>query len=388
MSAPSAPSAPSVVDLTSAKRVQLRHWIDAINQNAGKKLIVLLGKVDELREHVARHYGLNLTQAIEPVSPASGPRPINEEIQRRQWAHLRDLADEWREKAARGVPFVLDEDAARLVHSPARSAAAPLLVSPGLSTPTAAASLVASLPSTPSRQAETTFDTVRSWVEAAQAGNPYAIAGLSVAQRLLVPDGTSVAGPSLLSVNTVSMSNQVPTADTTTLLIEASSEELSTPSSVQENDRAILDACQKDFAALEHVTGIHDVVAQIENGSVARLRTQYGGTRAWETIKVGICRREHLYGELQDAFGGDKDRFYAFFAEPPDPRKRRKQDSLRSYRLVVEAIPHRKKDIAHEQLKLEYQDVFGTFSEQCWRERWKSMNDWEIWRKLGLERYR
>lgn len=92
----------------------MRHWIDAINQNTGKKLITLSGKVDELQERVARHYGLNLTQAIEPASPASGPRPINEEIQCRQWAHLRDLADKWREKAARGVPFVLDEEAARL----------------------------------------------------------------------------------------------------------------------------------------------------------------------------------------------------------------------------------------------------------------------------------
>ncbi|EED82445.1 predicted protein [Postia placenta Mad-698-R] len=361
----SAPSAPSVIDLTSAKHVQLQHWIDAINQNTGKKLIALSGKVDKLWECMARHYGLNLAQAIEPASPASSPHPINEEIQCRQWAHLRDLADEWREKAAR----------------------APLLVSPGLSTPMAAASL-ASLPSTPSHQAKMTFDTVRSWVEAAQAGNPYAIAGLSVAQWLLVPDGTSVAGPSSLLVNTVSMSNQVPTANATTSLIEATSEELLTPSSVQENDRAILDACQKDFAALEHVTGIHDVIAQVENGSVARLRTQYGGTWAWETIKVGICRRECLYGELQDAFGGDKDHFYAFFAEPPDLRKRRKQDSLHAYRLVVEAIPHCKKDIAHEQLKPEYQDVFSTFSEQCWCERWKSMNDWEIWRELGLEWYR
>ncbi|OSX63036.1 hypothetical protein POSPLADRAFT_1046376 [Postia placenta MAD-698-R-SB12] len=250
--------------------------IDAINQNVGKKLIVLSGKVDELWERMARHYSLNLAQAIEPALPASGPRPINKEIQCRQWAHLHDLTDEC-------------------------------------------------LPSTPSHQAETMFDTIRSWVEAAQAGNPYAIAGLMVAQWLLVPNGTSVAGPSSLLIHTVSMSNQVPTVN-------------------------------------------------------ARLCTQYGGTQAWETIKVSMCCHEHLYGKLQDAFGGDKDYFYAFFAEPSDPQKRCKQDLLCLYRLVIEAIPHHKKDIAHEQLKPEYQDVFSTFSEH--------MNDWEIWWELGLEQYR
>lgn len=46
-------SALSVIDPTLAKHVQLWYCIDDINQNMGKIMIALLGKVEKLQEHVA-----------------------------------------------------------------------------------------------------------------------------------------------------------------------------------------------------------------------------------------------------------------------------------------------------------------------------------------------
>jgi hypothetical protein len=61
-------------------------------------------------------------------------------------------------------------------------------------------------------------------------------------------------------------------------------------------------------------------------------------------------------------------------------------EKLRPLRLVVEAIPHRDKDLAEEQKKVEYREN-GEFSYSRWGQRWDGQNKWEIWRAIGKERY-
>jgi hypothetical protein len=61
-------------------------------------------------------------------------------------------------------------------------------------------------------------------------------------------------------------------------------------------------------------------------------------------------------------------------------------EKLRPLRLVVEAIPHREKDLAAEKMQEHYQDN-GTFSEDLWLAKWDAQNKREIWRAIGTEKY-
>jgi hypothetical protein len=58
------------------------------------------------------------------------------------------------------------------------------------------------------------------------------------------------------------------------------------------------------------------------------------------------------------------------------------------YRRVVEAIPHRDKDIREEREDRAYRDENGSFSIQRWHEKWGNANYWEIWRMLEKEYYK
>ena len=54
------------------------------------------GRVDELRQKLAGHYGLDLSSL--PAAPVpAGPPTRDVEIQRRQWDHLRQLGEAWKE---------------------------------------------------------------------------------------------------------------------------------------------------------------------------------------------------------------------------------------------------------------------------------------------------
>ena len=111
----------------------------------------------------------------------------------------------------------------------------------------------------------------------------------------------------------------------------------------------------------------------------------------WANIKVTITRRERLFAELQNEFHGDKDKFFSFFttANTSTSKKRKvtePTEKLRPLRLVVEAIPHRDKDLAAEKMQELYQDN-GTFSEDLWVTKWDAQNKWEIWRAIGKEKY-
>ncbi|KAJ7725793.1 hypothetical protein B0H16DRAFT_1735963 [Mycena metata] len=148
-----------------------------------------------------------------------------------------------------------------------------------------------------------------------------------------------------------------------------------------------------------YADNIRTAIAQVENGDVAKLREMYGpkqgrgGAHAsWSKMNVMITRRERLFKQLQDEFNGDKDRFFAFFTLPTTENTTKKKgkessEKLRPFRKIVEAIPHRDKDLAAEKEKAEYQNSEGEFVNGNWEARWGQQNSWEIWRSLGLEKY-
>jgi hypothetical protein len=102
----------SVTDITAASLLaaggkELRYWIAKANENADKKLSKS-GKVQELRERLAAHYGLELS-APGQLAPIEGPHTVDEHIQKRQWGYLRALGDEWDSAVRSGRPFRLCE---------------------------------------------------------------------------------------------------------------------------------------------------------------------------------------------------------------------------------------------------------------------------------------
>ncbi|KAJ6595282.1 hypothetical protein B0H10DRAFT_2197372 [Mycena sp. CBHHK59/15] len=81
----------------------------------------------------------------------------------------------------------------------------------------------------------------------------------------------------------------------------------------------------------------------------------------WANIKVTITRWERLFLELQNEFNGDKDKFFSFFTttDTSTGKKRKATEStekFRPLRLVVEAIPHRDKDLAAEKMQEHFQE--------------------------------
>jgi len=161
-------------------------------------------------------------------------------------------------------------------------------------------------------------------------------------------------------------------------------------------DAAGLASGKLEIQALNRVTDLRGVIDQVECGGVQRIRDEYGPRRGraphpvWSTIKGTINRHERVYHQLVDPgeFAGNKERFFAFFADPR--RQKRKADegsNLIPYRLVAEAIPPRDKDIRQEKEGAKYRDEAGLFSVQRWKQQWGEANDWEIWRALEKERY-
>jgi len=161
----------------------------------------------------------------------------------------------------------------------------------------------------------------------------------------------------------------------------------------------LLAICNLDIAALQQANGIREAVVQVKDGQVQAIRKQYGpksrkepSTPVWKNIKNAISRRERLYAQLQGPFRGDEDRFFGFFTLTPDQLKLMKKrpksgDVLRGLRKLVEAIPRMQKDIAAQKLQPEYLGLDGEFSLSLWQAVWGDQNDWEVWRKLGLESY-
>lgn len=109
---PSPPAEITVATILSAKGDELRFWIENANADArahrgfSKNPLTKTGRVDELRHRLATFYGLDLL-AVKSEDVEAPGTSIDEEIQQRQWAHMRSLAQEWERKAGMSVPFIL-----------------------------------------------------------------------------------------------------------------------------------------------------------------------------------------------------------------------------------------------------------------------------------------
>jgi hypothetical protein len=141
---------------------------------------------------------------------------------------------------------------------------------------------------------------------------------------------------------------------------------------------------------------LREVIEQLERGDVQRIRDKYGPQQGcaahpmWGRIKVTINRHERLHRQLVDPgeFDGDKERFLEFFAVARNKlthRRKRKKDNedeleMLPYRLVVEAVPHRDKDIREEKKRPMYCDGGMRVGGEA--------NDWEVWRRLDKEYYK
>ncbi|KAF8060115.1 hypothetical protein FPV67DRAFT_1512705 [Lyophyllum atratum] len=93
---PTPPTPPTDLNITSLSRAkgdQLKFWIDEANRIAGKRVLTKGGKVDDLRRK-AEYYNLDLSSPPAVPIPA-GPPTRDLETQKRQWAHLRGLGNEW-----------------------------------------------------------------------------------------------------------------------------------------------------------------------------------------------------------------------------------------------------------------------------------------------------
>lgn len=169
-----------------------------------------------------------------------------------------------------------------------------------------------------------------------------------------------------------------------------------------------LDICTTEVTALAYLSkevGLQGALDQVESGHVKQIWELYGpkdskkrgsaNKEVWTKLKGAVTKRERLYEIFQSDFGGDRVRFLDFFTVPSDSIKRKKRrsdgevmSSYRSFRLVVEANFWCEMDVQQEKSKSDYLDLAtGEFSNEKWVEKWGHRNKWEIWHKLGLERY-
>lgn len=152
-------------------------------------------------------------------------------------------------------------------------------------------------------------------------------------------------------------------------------------------DADVLHSCALDMQALKRAKDLRAVIAQAEAGDVQRMRQLYGPEKGrptcpmWKQIKGTVTRRERVYDQLVKEFQGNKELFFSFFSIPGTP------DMLRPYRKIAEAIPWMQDDLAAERALPCYRNEAGSFSSDCWEQRWGGKNSWETWRALGKEQY-
>ncbi|KAJ6595447.1 hypothetical protein B0H10DRAFT_2328558, partial [Mycena sp. CBHHK59/15] len=368
-----------VASLTSASGSQLDFWIDAANKNAGKKALVKTGKVDVRRNRLTDYYGLDLSNI--PVTPSIGPIPRDKAINKMQWVHLRTLGAEWAAKTSTGIPFQLVED---------DTAVQPSAKHPG------------------GNRDNMDVETIQAVIESAKEGDIASIAPLFKLQASITDD--LPVAPDVLSQQTgvsfhPSSSSATPNLNAS-FSSAATSRSLLTTSSLPAAhvepstslDSIILASGSIAVEALNRADNLRDVIAQHESRVVVNIRKLYGPQKGratnpmWAKIKVTIMWCERLAVELESKFKGDKEKFFSFFTTTDAGPSRRKHKSteavekLRPLRLVVQAIPHRDKDLHAEQQLEEYQNN-GVFSEDLWMQKWDGQNKWEIWRAIGKEKY-
>jgi hypothetical protein len=73
----------------------------------GKKVLNKTGKVEELKSRLVDYYQLDRSRSKQLSVPVAGPPSLDQDIQNRQWAHLRDLGAEWERTSRAGGTFTL-----------------------------------------------------------------------------------------------------------------------------------------------------------------------------------------------------------------------------------------------------------------------------------------
>ncbi|KAJ7760216.1 hypothetical protein DFH07DRAFT_740826 [Mycena maculata] len=389
---PLRPADLDAASLTAASGVQLNFWIDTANTASktagGKKVLVKTGNIEARRHRLADYYNIDLTNipAAMTIGPVTRDRTINE----MQWSHLRALGSEWARKDSAGIPFQLIAESADIQPSHQQ-----LLPSIKFAIDEA---LTTSFQSSTSSENDTLgsmdTETIQALIQSAKEGDigsnepptiPNSSASLSTGDRL----------PLNLNVTSSSYSPSVPSSSTSTVAPPPLTSPIEPTTSL---DSIILASGGMSVEALNRADSLREVITQIENGDVAKIRKLYGPQKdratnpMWATIKVTITRRERLGSELANEFNGDKEWFFTFFTFTPDPSTGKKRKStepvakLHPLRRVVEAIPHRDKDLQMEQSLEEYQND-SVFSEDAWNTKWEGKNKWEIWREIGKEKY-
>jgi hypothetical protein len=82
-----APSEVTISMLNGTSGNQLRFWIQGVNDATGKRVLIKLGKVEELKVRLMAHYRLDHLASASMV-PTIGPLPLDQHIQKKQWDHL------------------------------------------------------------------------------------------------------------------------------------------------------------------------------------------------------------------------------------------------------------------------------------------------------------
>ncbi|KAJ7276738.1 hypothetical protein C8J57DRAFT_1583977 [Mycena rebaudengoi] len=378
-----------VVALTNANGNQLDYWIDATNKGLAKKVLIKTGTVDVRRQRLADYFGINLSAV--PDTPTVGPITRDIAINQMQWAHLRTLGDEWAAKDSAGAVFrLVPDNAATSITHPALLPSIKSAIDETLAGVTNL-SLESSSQNNDDHQMDD--ETVQALIKSVHDGDVASIITLFKLQASLTGDTSpqtivaSNASSSVILPNNPSSNPALPVTPPTSLAPVASL------------DSIVLANGAISVEALKRAEGLRDVVSQIENGEVAKIRELYGPEKGrptnpmWATIKGTITRRERIAEELQNEFNGDKEKFFAYFTITDIPVAHGKKtratlpaEKLRPLRLVSEAIPHRDTDLAAEKELAEYQEN-GLFSLDLWAKKWDGQNKWEIWRIIGKEKY-
>ncbi|KAJ7020084.1 hypothetical protein C8F04DRAFT_1242222 [Mycena alexandri] len=406
----SSPTEINAVNLGKATGELLKFWIDEANENITQKSqrLTKTGKVAELRRKLAVYHNIDLS-ATPTLSEAVGALTIDESIQKRQWAHLRALGEEWRQERAAGRPFLLKKATTLVLPDKIHHALSAL--------PEVTAEELAVTP--PLDDTLVTEEMVYAWLGSHSVGNQTTLVNLHRVKQILAKAssrGSDIAAP-LVTANhtsTPTVPNDPAFSSHITVPVPAlvdgsgvtravgssiASTSISSPSIISNVAQtppapvipSILDTCGTEILGLGQADNIRTAIMQVEND--VRAENGRGGAHtSWSKMNVMITRRERLFKQLQDEFNGDKEHFFTFFTLPTAENTTKKKgkeasEKFRPFRKVVEAIPHRDKDLAAEMKKAQYQNTEGEFAEENWKARWGGHNSWEIWRSLGLEKY-
>ncbi|KAK7007168.1 hypothetical protein R3P38DRAFT_3212834 [Favolaschia claudopus] len=383
--------------LTSASGAQLNYWIDAVNKDLPKKVLVKTGTVDIRRQRLADYFSIDLSSL--PPAPSIGPISRDTEINKRQWDHLRSLGAEWAEKDKSGQEFQLVSET---LSNPSPQTLLPSIKSAIQQTLATAANPMSSVAGSHQMAQPMDVETVQALIKSAGDGDIQALATLFNLQvALTVHSGAAPANLGTIGSSSIPSASVSGPSTTTAPSKTYPSPALanSGTSLSSSSDSAILLSGNLTIEALKKAEGLRDVISQVENGEVARIRELYGPQEGrdanplWQTLKITVNRRERLANELRNEFNGDKDRFFTFFTVAQDSqnalKKRKKSqpaEKLRPLRLVVEAIVHRDRALEIEKQSAEYQSN-GVFVAELWEGKWAGKNKWEIWRAIGKEDY-